>query len=300
MRGWVACALLVLLALVLGGAGARACFDPMDWYSGEVLLNKPGVTYNFSVFERLPEVVHVPGYGDVYVYRSHFGNAVVIVYAEECANGYPDYGIAGAREYYPGIRIEFLNASSDRPPENRDNLTKLLRDIVDFELGWLREIGVISGLSDEDIDNIVSTIRVGYAGWNSRLVYYRGDGKWHPYHELIANGSIPGVLLKRMGSCRWVIPEDIVPDKAPEYMVFSIQSPGETQGTSGSGETQSMSPGSMESMGSTASPLGSHVASGSQAIVERQGYGGDGYYVLLAVMTGLIVSLTLLYILRRR
>ncbi|RLF02252.1 MAG: hypothetical protein DRJ59_04085 [Thermoprotei archaeon] len=54
-----------------------------------------------------------------------------------------------------------------------------IRKALRTELKWLSERGVISGLSEDDIEDIVSTAKLGYAGWNSRLVW--SEGKWVPY-----------------------------------------------------------------------------------------------------------------------
>jgi len=74
------------------------------------------------------------------------------------------------------------------------------------ELKWLVDIKVIKGLSERDIDNIASSVKRGYAGWNSRLVW---DGeKWVPYHK------VPGAyLVKCIGP-------------APDYyLTFNLTTP---------------------------------------------------------------------------
>jgi len=49
------------------------------------------------------------------------------------------------------------------------------------ELAWLRDKGVIAGLSDADIEEIAAACRRGSAGHNSRIVYEAG--RWLPYYE---------------------------------------------------------------------------------------------------------------------
>ena len=49
------------------------------------------------------------------------------------------------------------------------------------ELGYLRGVGVIVGLTDGDVDEIASVSVRGTAGFNSRIVYE--DGEWIPYRE---------------------------------------------------------------------------------------------------------------------
>lgn len=49
------------------------------------------------------------------------------------------------------------------------------------ELTWLRDNGVISGITDSDIESISSLCKLGTSGYNSRVVFY--NGKWVYYHE---------------------------------------------------------------------------------------------------------------------
>jgi len=62
------------------------------------------------------------------------------------------------------------------------------------ELAWLRDKGVIAGLSDADIEEIAAASRRGSAGYNSRIVYEAG--RWLPYREtsqpLLLRGELTG------------------------------------------------------------------------------------------------------------
>ena len=62
------------------------------------------------------------------------------------------------------------------------------------ELAWLRDKGVIAGLSDADIEEIAAACRRGSAGHNSRIVYEAG--RWLPYREtsqpLLLRGELTG------------------------------------------------------------------------------------------------------------
>ncbi len=49
------------------------------------------------------------------------------------------------------------------------------------ELTWLRDNGVISGITDSDIESISSLCRLRTSGYNGRVVFY--NGKWMYYHE---------------------------------------------------------------------------------------------------------------------
>jgi hypothetical protein len=52
---------------------------------------------------------------------------------------------------------------------------------IKTELGYLRSVGVIVGLTDTDVDKIASASVRGTAGFNSRIVYE--DGEWITYRE---------------------------------------------------------------------------------------------------------------------
>jgi len=258
--------ILVTALLVLSSISITwACFDPSGMYSGEVLFNKPGVSYNFTLLETIMGIVKVND--NIYIYRSHVGNAVVILYIEKCIDGVPaidDHN--GTIEYYPGVRVELLNISADYAHQHKENITTWLKNIFSYELNWLVTIGIIKGIDQDDIDSIISTIEAGFAGWNSRLIYYTGDNQWHPYDELVGNELIYGELLRSLG-CRWTIPASLLPDQPPEYTISHI--------TNNSPSSESGSLG------------------------EKLGAYSDGFYVLIAVITGLLVALTLAFALKR-
>ncbi|MCS7104372.1 MAG: hypothetical protein NZ954_02245 [Thermofilaceae archaeon] len=68
-----------------------------------------------------------------------------------------------------------------------------VKEALKAELVWLVENNVISGLTPVDITLIVYASKLGYAGWNQKLVWYEGD--WVPY------SYVPGAtLVKCMGS----------------------------------------------------------------------------------------------------
>lgn len=49
------------------------------------------------------------------------------------------------------------------------------------ELTWLRDNGVISGITDSDIESISPLCKLRTSGYNSRVVFYNGE--WMNYHE---------------------------------------------------------------------------------------------------------------------
>ena len=93
---------------------------------------------------------------------------------------------------------------------SEEDLKKALR----AELEWLSEVGAVSGLSRDDIEAIVSAVKLGYAGWNSRLVWYNGG--WVPYAQT------EGAVLLR---CAGTPPSFFFPEE--ELGVPSVEPVGE-------------------------------------------------------------------------
>lgn len=283
---------MLILVSIVSVSSVWACFDPSDIFSGEVLLNKPGISYNFSLLARITGIVRVSD--NVYIYRSHIGNAIVIIYIEECINGVPVLSIHGEQggeiEYYPGIRVEPITIPTGGV--GRENITLELKKIFSFELKWLSDIGVIRGITVDDIESIASCIKAGYAGWNNRLIYYTGDGNWHPYYELVSEGLIEGVLLRSIG-CRWEIPGSIVPSQPPEYTIQQITS------SSTIGENAYISSTNTTTISPVHTSGETPMENTNAAISEHTTTHGNGYYVLIAVLAGLLVAVALSFALRR-
>jgi hypothetical protein len=78
-------------------------------------------------------------------------------------------------------------ASNIREWDDLESAIDIAADDFDFgaamktELEYLRDVGVIAGLTDTDIDKIASASVRGAAGYNSRIVYEGGE--WIPYRE---------------------------------------------------------------------------------------------------------------------
>jgi hypothetical protein len=70
---------LVFLAFVFTVGMASACFSPTDSFASEVVLNKPGITYNLQELRNSPNVTISDGNT---VYRSHFDPRVAVVIRE--------------------------------------------------------------------------------------------------------------------------------------------------------------------------------------------------------------------------
>ena len=282
--------LVAVLAMVVTIHSVYACFDPMDLFSGEVVLNKPGITYNLTVLDGIENVTKISD--DLYVYRSHVGNFAVIIYLQGYKDGAPVLS-GDVDEYYLGVRAEPLSPPSldevgDKLREDdevKENFTKDLKKVFDYELKWLRDLGVVMGLSDGDIASIVSAVEAGSSGWNSRLVYYSGDGAWHEFAELVSKGLINGSLIRSHG-CRWVITKDMVPETPPNIPATST---GSTI-THGTGEEQA----------TTTSQGIVYDHRGKQATtIPSQGIVYDHIAVAIAIAMGIAVALILVFLLKR-
>ena len=55
------------------------------------------------------------------------------------------------------------------------------KEAMRIELSWLKDNGVIQGLTDSDISEASSACEKGTAGYNSRIVFE--NGSWLPYHQ---------------------------------------------------------------------------------------------------------------------
>jgi hypothetical protein len=78
-------------------------------------------------------------------------------------------------------------ASNIREWDDLESAIDIAADDFDFgavmktELGYIRSVGMIVGLTDTDVDEIASVCVRGTAGFNSRIVYEGGE--WIPYRE---------------------------------------------------------------------------------------------------------------------
>ena len=299
----------LLLFIAIIGIEVKACFDPMDVHSIEVLLNKPGIEYDIDKLANLDNVVKLSD--DIYLYRSHLSRDVVVIVSLQSLH-------PGGEEKYIAIRVEprvieekieklscklylyipntsresvvkaldracelgwkysvnpvirdryvravmVKNVDSNRielsiawiknetritiVPENKSSAVvkevnellvkafnvkpvddipcmklvevkqkpvvgeEIIKNVLKYELRWLRDIGVVKGLSDRDIVKIMDSAVLGYAGWNSRLVYSSKEDSWIPYAE------IEGATLIRKIGCSVSFNPEIIPEKAPE------------------------------------------------------------------------------------
>ena len=81
---WILVAAFVAI-LALSGALSLACYSPADAYAVEVVLNKPGVSYNLSKLAGVECVVAVSYFGSyaAYAYKSHYDDRLVVVVSKQ-------------------------------------------------------------------------------------------------------------------------------------------------------------------------------------------------------------------------
>ncbi len=144
----------------------------------------------------------------IYMASAHnntvMANVIVEGYSMEAFN---EVNALLSQIFNKDISLEFRehggNASVPVPEVGGERL----REALEYELKWLRELGVISGLDDHDISRIMEVAGPGLAGWNSRIVYYKGE--WTPYY------MIDGAMLLRVSGCGWDYPLEEIPSEPP-------------------------------------------------------------------------------------
>jgi hypothetical protein len=90
-------------------------------------------------------------------------------------------GFVATAENLQNVTVEskILELDDLEPSVNVNVAAFNFGDAMMTELIWLRDNGVISGLTDADIDNITKEAKKGAAGYNSRIVYFQGN--WQTY-----------------------------------------------------------------------------------------------------------------------
>ncbi len=246
-------AILVLTVLILLPQSLMACFNPLDEYSYEVLLNKPGIEINENMlrelgynvisygqyvkqstadprlkvilslvnlkevglgsgsalsirfqleenFLPLPEYLAVLRVKNTSLEQAWFSEKLNnVIYVFNKVNGNVQVTAIGIK--YKGSLLDFEKDVKNHvaqkltvPLENVEavSISELKIPIVDLEtIDWgnvvkielelLVRNGAIKGLSYEDIYEISAIAKPGYAGWNSRIVYYKNS--WIPYFK---------------------------------------------------------------------------------------------------------------------
>jgi len=105
------------------------------------------------------------------------------------------------------------------PSVNVDAGTFNFSSAMRAELTWLRDNDVISGLTNEDIDGVAKETGKGTAGYNSRIVYFKGD--WLSYRST-------GQPLIRSASDCGGFPLALLPAEIGKVSLAASESMGET------------------------------------------------------------------------
>lgn len=105
------------------------------------------------------------------------------------------------------------------PSVNVDADTFNFSGAMRAELTWLRNNKVLSGLTDEDIDGIAKEAGKGTAGYNSRIIYFKGD--WLSYRM---TGQ---PLIKSVSGCGG-FPLALLPAEIGKVSLAASESMGET------------------------------------------------------------------------
>jgi len=208
-------ALLVFLTVPVG-----ASYDPESAFTTEVLLNKPGLTYELSQFDNYAEngsvnIKENEVGSSCYIYRSHFNQNLGVV-IREINETLPDLSGLSVSLAIP---VEWSVGANGTmvPGAYLDPETLDWNNAMRTELEWLVNGSIVKGLNTEDIQGIGIKAKAGYAGWNSRIV--NENGSWMPYNET----EDPQLLFESPG---FQLDPDDLPDISPHRETVPKQQEG--------------------------------------------------------------------------
>ena len=174
--------LLATHALMLSSASVYACFDPTDKASIEVVLNKPGITYDLSRLREIKNIIEVEP-GRLYIYRSHVHREVVVVLSLQKLVGSsdkPEYLAVRVESPLAKINKTVMSCGIDIVASVGKISTEHVRKVAE-ELGWYASIeevsdGYIKGYLEKLVEN--TTIRIHMVGTRGSLkLSIRTNGK---------------------------------------------------------------------------------------------------------------------------
>lgn len=179
---------LFLLTGALLCASAFSCIDWSVGFSTEVLLTKPGVTFDMAKLAEAIDVKHQKVHFDSVqglAYLSHFNNKVIVIVAEDVlrepvrkaqGSGY-DYTETKGLD----VMIQIPYTLTERGAKEAVQVDRATFDFgaaMAQELRWLQSVGVLQGISDNDIAQIVPQLTEYSSGKGDRIVFLQG--KWMP------------------------------------------------------------------------------------------------------------------------
>lgn len=157
-----------------------SCFFPTDYFAIEILLNKPQITYNLNIFEKIKEDQLIRQ-KEALIYRSHFNSEVAVILRET------EEKKLSVRIQIPTRFIETQSGFDLKPAVNIDPENFNWKEALKTELIWLRENKIIEGLSDEDLKLIYKVGNRGNAGHNAKIVWGESpttnEETWLPYNK---------------------------------------------------------------------------------------------------------------------
>lgn len=178
-----------LLYVLFTVSHAFPCFSPTDMFAAEVILNKPGISYDL---ERVWLASNVSFENGAFIYRSHFDKRVAAILEE--------VDETQTAELLHGLSVRIQIPTRQVVVDGEGDLVEAVeikRDSFDFgsalrtEIEWLSTNRIVNGVYDQELMDIAEIARAGLAGWNSRIVYE--DGRWLPYSETSNPSLIRGV-----------------------------------------------------------------------------------------------------------
>ncbi len=175
---------------------AFPCFSPTDDFATEIVLNKPGASYDLNIIENSANVSFDEG---AFIYRCHFDMRVAVILRE-----------LGDEVPVKGLSVRIQIPTKTVVEDGQEDLTEAVdvsKDEFDFksamktELTWLVRNEIVGGIEEQDIAEIAQISEAGLAGWNERIVYERE--KWLPYNrtpnpQLIRAQDCGGFALEKL------------------------------------------------------------------------------------------------------
>jgi len=169
----IAFSLLILSVSV----SAFACIEEGTEFGAEVIIVEPGVTWDLDLLKKSIKTkntkIHFGGQ-DAMAYVSHYDKRVAVIVAEE-VNG----GVAGL-----DVSIQIPYKRNMIPIDGRRlvEAVNVKADKFDFgsamitELEWMKNAGILKGITEEQIEDISTNTTRGRSGYNSRIVFGNLEG----------------------------------------------------------------------------------------------------------------------------
>ena len=167
IKGWLlAFFLITALTAIASLTLVQACFDPTDKASIEVVLNKPGVTYDLSRLKKLENVIEAEP-GRLYIYRSHVHKDVVVILSLQklvLSSGAPQYLAVRMESPLAHVNKTIVNCGIDVAASSLSVSADYVVKVAG-NLGWYANIedlgnSSIRGYLEKVVGNITARIYV--------------------------------------------------------------------------------------------------------------------------------------------